>query len=135
NFYRALHIARRVLEPGVPSGAESSYLGFQGEVLILGHPEQDQALWIDVEVFESAVQLARSSHDPSAYADAVALYTGDLLPDDRFDDWVIRRRERLQLRYADVLRDAAQTYEAHGNVLMAIDTLRQLVTAQPTDEE
>jgi predicted ATPase/DNA-binding SARP family transcriptional activator/DNA-binding CsgD family transcriptional regulator/Tfp pilus assembly protein PilF len=134
NLYRALHAARHLLEPDLPPRAASAHLGLHWEMLALGQPGRAPGLWIDVDEFEAAAQLARSTHDPNAYSAALALYTGDLLPDDRYDDWMTGRREQLHQRYADVLRDAAQTYEALGDVNAAIDALRRLVAAQPTDE-
>ncbi len=36
--------------------------------------------------------------------DALARYGGDLLPEDRYDDWAEERREQLRLRHLDLLR-------------------------------
>ena len=42
---------------------------------------------MDVEVFEEAADTARRSNDPSAYRAAIELYSGELLPEDRFEEW------------------------------------------------
>jgi len=155
NVYRALHLARRALapalgargasasslapraasEPALFARGASAYLGLQGEVLGLRAPDDAPPVWIDVEAFEAAAHLARCSRDPDDYAAALVLYSGDLLPNDRYDDWIIRRRDHLRQQYTDLLRDAAQTHEALGNVQRAINLLNRLVLAQPTDED
>lgn len=71
NFHKAAHLARRSLGPD--------------ESLILA--SGSAALWpsatltTDVELFESAAELAVVSGDPSAFREAASLYGGELLPD------------------------------------------------------
>src|ERR671929_39037 len=45
--------------------------------------------------FEPAPAEARRARSPDAYAAALRLYTGELLPEDRFEDWAAARREAL----------------------------------------
>ena len=52
-------------------------------------------LWADVEAFEKAAQGARRSRDPAAYRAALDLYGGELLPEDRYEDWAEGRRQQL----------------------------------------
>ena len=66
--------------------------------------------------FEAAAQHARRTRDPNAYAAALTMYGGDLLPDDRYDDWIDNRRQQLHQLYADLLRDAAQMHEQLSQV-------------------
>ena len=42
-------------------------------------------LWVDVVAFEEAVNTARCSKDPAAYRTAIELYSGELLPEDRYE--------------------------------------------------
>ena len=44
-------------------------------------------LWVDVEAFEEAAETARRSRDPAAYRAAIELYAGELLPEDRYEEW------------------------------------------------
>src|SRR5262245_34826767 len=82
NLRRVLHFARQALEPR--GEAPGRYLELQDDMLVLG---ARTLLWIDVEAFEAAAAAAQGSGDLSAYAVAVGLYTGDLLPEDRYEDW------------------------------------------------
>lgn len=65
----------------------------------------DAPLRLDVAEFEAAVAQAEGA-DPagtaSAWAAAVAAYTGELLPD-CYDDWILPLRERLHGAYGAAL--------------------------------
>jgi DNA-binding SARP family transcriptional activator len=132
-FHRAVYAARHVLEPDLAPRAPSAYLHLQGEILLLGNLARPVDVSIDVDAFEDAAARARRSRDPSDYAVAIALYTGDLLPEERYADWVSGRREQLRQRFGEALREAAQTCEARGDLPAAIDALSRLVArSRPT---
>ena len=61
NLHRNLYVARRTLEPDLPTCFRCLIL--RGEQLVLC-PERD--LWVDVEAFEQAATAARRSQDPEA---------------------------------------------------------------------
>jgi predicted ATPase/DNA-binding SARP family transcriptional activator/DNA-binding CsgD family transcriptional regulator len=128
NFYQVLHFARRALEP---RATPPSYLQLRAELLELC---PNNALWVDVEAFEEAAATARRSREPAAYRTAAELYTGDLLPDDRYEDWAEERREELSLTYLSLLVEMARLYEERGDVGAAIEALQEAVTAEPTHE-
>jgi DNA-binding SARP family transcriptional activator len=67
-------------------------------------------LWLDVDEFEQRVAAARrleAAGDPAGaaadYERALALYQGDFLADDPYEDWPVTTREYLLLAYLDVL--------------------------------
>src|SRR4029077_3703375 len=78
NLHQAVHVARRAL------GAEA--IEVRGEVLSL-------AAVIDVDRLELAAADARRVGPPAAYGAALALYGGELLPENRYDDWAVARRD------------------------------------------
>jgi predicted ATPase len=82
NLHQALHVARRAL------GAAAIEL--RDELLHLG-----AAVTVDVDDFERAAADARRAGTPAAYRAALALYGGELLPENRYDDWVEGRRDEL----------------------------------------
>jgi len=104
NLRGALHAARRTLEPDTGS----RYLELQGEQLVLCPGGQ---LWVDVEAFEEAASTARRSRDPAAYRAAIELYTGELLPEDRYEEWLEGRREALRQLYLTLLAGLATLQE------------------------
>ena len=65
---------------------------------------------VDVERFEDAAGEALRQADERACATAAELYRGELLPEDRFAPWTEEPRERLRLRYVQVLK-AARMWE------------------------
>jgi predicted ATPase/DNA-binding SARP family transcriptional activator/DNA-binding CsgD family transcriptional regulator/Tfp pilus assembly protein PilF len=130
NLRVALHAARRVLDPD-PAVA-SRCLASRGEQLAL-RPEGH--LWVDVEAFEEATAAARRAREPAAHRAAIALYTGELLPEDRYEEWAEEKREELRATYVSLLGELAALYEERGEFGPAIETLRRAVTVEPTDEE
>ncbi len=83
NLRQVIYGARRVLD--LTSDSHSRYLSLQDEQLTLC---QEGQLWVDVDAFEEAAATARRARDPAVYRAAIDLYTGDLLPDDRYEGWV-----------------------------------------------
>ena len=128
NLHQALHVARRTLEPEVVA---PSYLPLRAELLELC---PNSVLWVDVEAFEEAAAMARRSHEPGAYRAAVELYAGDLLPDDRYEEWAEERREALRFLYLSVLVEMARLHEERGDVGAAIKALQEVAATEPTHE-
>ena len=132
NLRQALHAARRVLDPVASTAASSRYLRLEVERLALC---PDGHLWVDVEAFEAAAVAARRSRDPVAYRAALNLYAGDLLPNDRYEEWAEDRRTELRQSYLALLVEMAELYEEIGDFGSAIDALRQAVSEVPAHEE
>src|SRR5437879_4845847 len=105
NLHKAIYMARRALESGLSPATPSSYLHLQSSSLVLSGP---RPLRVDVEEFEQAAAKARGSGEPQAYEDALKVYTGELLPEDRYEDWAAGRRETLQALYLALLLEFAQ---------------------------
>lgn len=92
NLRKAVHFARRAL--GALESIETS-----GEMLVLW-PEGN--LVVDAWRFEAEANRALANE--SAFELALPLYTGELLPEDRYAEWTEPHRERLQQRYLQLLR-------------------------------
>ncbi|MFL5337974.1 MAG: ATP-binding protein, partial [Geminicoccaceae bacterium] len=80
NLNQAVYVARRALHSGA--------IEVRDELLSL-------AAEVDVDRLELAATVARRTGTPAAYRAALSLYGGELLPENRFDDWVAGRREEL----------------------------------------
>src|SRR5262245_52899316 len=129
-LHYTLHVARRALAPARATAAR--YLRLERDLVILC---PDAPLWIDVEAFEAAVGVARGTRSLGAYRAALALYTGDLLPEDRYEDWATGRREALRAQYLALLVELAGLYDAGGECEAARAALQQVVAAEPAHEE
>jgi predicted ATPase/DNA-binding SARP family transcriptional activator/DNA-binding CsgD family transcriptional regulator len=130
NLRQVLYAARRVLDPA--SGSREHYLGLKDEVLVLS---PDGQLWVDVDAFEEAAATARRARDPAAYRAAIELYAGELLPEDRYEEWAEGRREQLRQLYLGLLIELAGLYEGREEHALAIEVLRKATAGEPTLEE
>jgi DNA-binding SARP family transcriptional activator len=129
---KALHAARRALEPDLVPGRPSLYLRLQGDLLTLQSPER---LWVDVPAFEAAGAAARQAGDVEAYRSALELYRCELLPEDRYEEWADLRREELRSLHISLLLELARLLELRGEHEPAIQQLQQVVAADPAHEE
>jgi predicted ATPase/DNA-binding SARP family transcriptional activator len=128
NLGQTCYVARRAL---ASEGGDPGYLSLQGEVLSLsaGAP-----VWTDLGAFSAAVARARESRDPADYRAALDLYRGDLLPDDRFEDWASDRRESLRREHLALLVELAGVLEARGELAPALEALARALASDPAHE-
>jgi len=110
-LHKAAHYARRA------AGHEDAVV-LRGDVVWL-FPNAEVS--VDAVRFEDLSRQAVSEQDPQRAREALAWYTGELLPADRYEDWASERRELLALRRLDVLRVAG--------------AWRDIAEEEPTDEE
>ena len=129
NFHQTLHAARRTLEPDT---RDFRCLILRDEQLFLCPYE---TLRVDVDAFQEAATEARRFGEPAAYRRALELYTGDLLPRDRYEEWAEERRAGLRQKYLALLSELAALYEERGDFDRAIEALQKVVSADPTDEK
>ena len=111
NLRKSIHFARRAL--GV-----HDLIQINNDVVSLA-PGED--LEIDTELFEGAQKVALGSKEPGTHERAADLYTGSLLPDDPYAEWLNGPRGRLQQLYAELLR--------------AGSLWQRLIALDPTDEQ
>jgi DNA-binding SARP family transcriptional activator/tetratricopeptide (TPR) repeat protein len=111
NLRKAAHLARQVL------GVHDAVVAAGGAVALFPQGE----VWTDAEEFERIADAAVRTGDHGSLTTAIELYAGDLLPDDRYEDWAAAPRERLRTRFLEVLRRAG--------------AWERLVQQEPYDEE
>ncbi len=92
NLHQTVHIARRALDPDA--------INVRDEVLSL-------AADVDVDRFELAASDARRAGTTAAFRDALAIYGGELLPENRYDDWAADRRDELAELVAELTDELA----------------------------
>jgi DNA-binding SARP family transcriptional activator/TolB-like protein len=131
NLHKALHAARRALEPGLSAGGASRFLAMRDQLVILQGADEIQ---VDVSEFETLAEEALKGGDREKIEAALALCPGDLLPEDLYEDWTSVRREQLRARKEQLLLQRAAVCEASGDSAAAIDTCRLLLASNPTNE-
>ncbi|HEY6055607.1 MAG TPA: AAA family ATPase, partial [Gaiellaceae bacterium] len=92
NLHQAVHVARRAL------GADA--IEVRDELLSL-------AAAVDVDLLAQAAAVARRLKTAGAYRAALDLYAGELLPENRYDDWAELRREELAALAAELAEESA----------------------------
>jgi predicted ATPase/DNA-binding SARP family transcriptional activator/DNA-binding CsgD family transcriptional regulator len=123
-----LYTARNVLDPAIGS----RYLASEDESLVLC-PEGE--LWVDVDAFEQAAATARGAKEVATYRAVLDLYDGDLLPEDRYEEWTEGKREELRQLYLALLVELAVLHEERDEHSLAIKALRKATAKEPTLEE
>jgi DNA-binding SARP family transcriptional activator len=98
NLRKAVHFARRAL------GSEDS-IATATEMLEL-YPEGGVS--VDAARFETVARATLGSSHPAAAAAPAALYTGKLLPEDRYSSWADEPRERLRVLALHVFKAATE---------------------------
>src|SRR5919107_3960070 len=125
---KTLHAARRALDPA----GGSRYLASENDSLVLC---PGSSLWVDVEAFEEAAATARREHEPTAHRAAIELYVGDLLPEDRYEEWAEQRRQELRRMFLSLLVELATEHEERAEHGQGVEVLRRAVAEEPTLEE
>jgi predicted ATPase/DNA-binding SARP family transcriptional activator/class 3 adenylate cyclase len=128
NLRQALFVARRALDSCGEDGA--ARIALAHDVLTLA----TDRLRIDVEEFEEAAAEAERAPSIARHRAAIALYTGELLPEDRFDEWARARRGALRERHLILLVDLALMLEQAGDRAAAAAALQQALLHEPLQE-
>lgn len=130
NLHYVLHVARSALAKSAP--ASSTYLKLRRDEVVLC---SSRSAWVDVSEFEKAAAKALRSANPADYEAALHLYTGELLPEDRYEDWAQSHRERLRQLHVTLLLRLAHLWEERGEARHAIEILQRTVAQEPLHEE
>jgi DNA-binding SARP family transcriptional activator/tetratricopeptide (TPR) repeat protein len=93
-LHKAAHFARRAI--GVPDAVV-----LRGDQVVLC---PGGSVTVDAAQFEDLARRALAAGDTAAAREALALYVGELLPEDRYEEWAEPRREQLQRSHLDLLR-------------------------------
>jgi predicted ATPase len=107
NLYRTIHELRQTLNKSLGQSTDQAIFQFEGGVLLL-----NDSVWVDAVEFERLCSSrARTPAERiESLEQALALYQGDLLPDDLYDEWTITLRESLRRQYRDASLSLAALY-------------------------
>lgn len=127
NLHYSLHVTRGLLGPH-----SSLVLSLKDGILTLRAAGR---LHVDVDEFDALADEARRTGDPAICRAALAVYVGDLLPQDLYEDWLAIRREALRSRYLSLLVDFSRLSIAAGDLVGGMEALQRAVRAEPGLEE
>jgi DNA-binding SARP family transcriptional activator len=132
NLNVAIYSLRQTLHRGWP---DESHVLFEAGMYLL-NPELP--MWVDWEAFAALVstgrQHERADDLPGAiacYASAEALYRGDLLQEDRYEDWAAPQRQQLRADYLQLLNDLGHYYFAQNNLTGCLVICHKLLVLEP----
>jgi predicted ATPase/DNA-binding SARP family transcriptional activator len=128
NLRQTLYAARRALDSCGEDGA--ARLELSRDVLTLA----SDRLRIDVEEFEAAASAAETAASLESYRRAHELYRGELLPEDRFEEWAAPRRQALRERHLTLLVELARRCADAGDDVSAIAALQEALVEEPLHE-
>jgi DNA-binding SARP family transcriptional activator/Tol biopolymer transport system component len=132
NLNKAIHGARRVLEPHLSKPSDSGFIITENQLVGLRAPQNN--LFIDVLEFEKSAESGIKNENLSACETALALYKGDLLVEDLYEDWTVSLRERLRLLHRKLVTKTAEIYARGEQFEKSIELLKGLTLTDPTDE-
>jgi predicted ATPase/DNA-binding SARP family transcriptional activator len=128
NLHQALYAARRALDAAGLDGGRC--LELKDDLIALCPSDR---LEIDAVAFEEAAASAREEAHPAAYRTALRAYEGELLPEDRYEEWTSSRREALRELRVNLGIELAEL-EAPADQAAAIDALRAVLVEAPLHE-
>ena len=131
NFHKALHAARRALEPGLSAGSSSRFLQMRDQLLIL---QSTSEISVDVSEFEALAEVALKTGERDRIEAALAIYQGEFLAEDLYEDWTAVQREQLRSQKERLLLRLAAACEASAETVRATEAYRQLVASNPCNE-
>jgi LuxR family transcriptional regulator, maltose regulon positive regulatory protein len=132
NFYRILYAARRALEPQRVSYTSSFFLVGDGTKIKL---TAANGVWVDADEFEQQARAGLKTNNQILLEAAARLYTGDLLADEPFEEWVMNRRELLKMLFYNVLHLLAQNAEKRRDIEKSHFWLDKILLVEPADEK
>ena len=130
-----MYSLRQLFEPARSRPATTSLLLTEHATILLADQSQ---VWVDADAFEALLTRARATNDPGQaeqlLEEAMLLYAGDYLPEERHVEWTQMRRESLLRGWIGLLLELVDLRIAREAISSAIDTLDRLLAIDPTNE-
>jgi predicted ATPase/DNA-binding SARP family transcriptional activator len=124
SLHQVIYTARRAL------GDASARVEMRDGVVQLSGDD----VWVDVDAFEAGATQARRTRTVADYEAALATYTGELLPEDRYADWAQPRHDALKETQLALMVELAALQEQAGEPQAAVATLQGIVVEDPLHE-
>jgi DNA-binding SARP family transcriptional activator len=132
----ALATVRSVLDPDKTYPAEYFVPADKGSIALdLDHIDLDVEVFLDDAA--GASRLARAGDRAGAQIRleaAEALYGGDFLEEDPYEDWAVGLREEAQATYISIARSLAEAAAAEGDADVATRYYLRILERDPYDE-
>ncbi|WP_081752849.1 ATP-binding protein [Kallotenue papyrolyticum] len=130
-LYKTIHHVRQAFAAVAPACSPETLLELRHEVIRLTAPA---GVHTDVATFEQLAQDALRTGELRLLQQAVACYKGDLLSDDRYEEWTLTRRDALQERFIELLVALGRRWQDTGYLAEAADAFRQALARDAAHE-
>jgi DNA-binding SARP family transcriptional activator len=127
NLRVTLHAARTVIRERLDI---DGLIVSTGDLLSIQWPG---GLVIDLDEFETLARHAQESGSDDAFLQAIAIYQ-ELLPEDRYEEWTLQKRDELETRFSGLCLAAAQHAEHSGDYARGIQILNEAIGRVPMFE-
>ncbi len=131
-FHQSTSSLRRLLEPDLPDKFPSRYLRYEGDEVILLLPAGSI---VDFEAFQLNLKNAIAAKRADLIQEAISLYAGELLPEDRYYDWTEELRSRLLNQFMEGMVTLAGLYLKQERYADALERVNQVLRLDPWNEE
>ncbi len=135
----AAHKLRSNLDPDKANGDPGPWVLAENGTYHLSH---EASIWIDTEAFREHCRRGRALQAEGRieearreFEQAEALYTGDYLEEDMYEDWTLLRREELKDLHLDVLQRLAQLAMDRDSHADVIRYCHKIVLGDPCRED
>lgn len=126
---------RTALEPDIKPRQPSTYLLFRDGTYTLDLGDDAE---IDLLSFDRLLRAALDADEGekiNLLRQATDLYSGDLLPDDRFEAWTTSLRDETKHRCIEAMTELSELYYAHGNIAAGTAVARRILDLDDTYED
>ncbi len=138
NVRQAISDLRKMLEPGIPSKGESAYIKYNNGFYNLFVPTGSYIDFVDFKNnYVKASLFMRKGKQYSSisfYNKAIALYCGDLLEENLYDDWTKTKRDEFRSMYITSLKEVSMHYFDLQEFELASENLIKLLDKNEFDE-
>ena len=135
-FHVVLAALRKILEPDIPAGIPSSYILREDGGYSLNLGEKGHT---DVNTFNMMIENGLKESDPALaleyYEEAEAIYRGDFLEEDPYEQWCNTERERLKREYLRILIWLMDHHEENNEFDLCIQYGETYLASDPYKEE
>lgn len=135
----SLNVAMHGLRQALRTAADVTAILFRDGSYRL---DPDLEIWVDAEEFEARIGAGRRAEDDrrvedaiAEYETAIALYQGDFLEDDPYEDWPVLPRERLRVAYLDTLDRLSQIHVDLGRYSTAAPICKLILARDSCRED
>jgi DNA-binding SARP family transcriptional activator len=127
NLHKNLHHIRTLM---ARRGVTAPLVNLHGEMVELA-----PGATLDVDEFRNLARGGLLEGDLTTLERAAALYAGDLLSEDNYEDWTAGEREALRSTYTDVMFELALSHSRANRTAECIDALQALLRSDPLNEQ